>query len=984
MTTMNLATHIVSRIDCGIIVWIRIIPDNEEIQIGSIYETFKNGEKLNPMLEANCKIETLTNWNDLKQHNSVKDAIEFAEKQMNQKKLCQIRYVLNRLTSNALWQHDDNAVIAALKNLIRLETSKNAIIKMLENMNVKPSKDLQISSLFPTNLDEKLINDIRNNHKFFNFKLLKQHEFIPAVINIYTEICRLQLLCFEYMRKRYLAIAMPGRPYINHILDMSLLLYNFGNDIHKIVDENFLQQRKGIFYFNLCTTKEEESLTISNFNFLLIIEERNLDAILGHYLKWQKYEFLIGFLNGPPKTRFLAKTILHKDEKVFLHINSNFKCLGIAVPPNNNIRAVLPNSTDLFMAKCQCGSDEMRAWICGDCNELLYYSSGRKTCCKCGKEDFHKMSIKCFNEYHGSEYFCGRENYKLAGILPSMCLPTSAFSTKKNYLNFKNTQNEDSYEPAEKLNVSNKNKSVAINLPVPVPSTSTPTPTPAPAPAPTLNGEVNDIKTNDLSTNPSVKTDNSENIKKPATPDSVTHSYNLRSSKNHTVADNGNNDIVNEHFKIRSIISNDKTAFMKTKENPSQNPTEVSAKDKTEIKSHISQIPQEMSSKTPNKEVNKKINIVIIGESGVGKSTLLNAIANYLKFETAEMALKNDLEYIIPCQFKVFYDDFSERLVSIGNSDKNEQYQFETSESTALSTTQECKEHSFEFKGYKINFIDTPGLSDTLGIEKDERNLEKIRSFICGMDSLHAICFVVKANEARMDIAFSKAMNDLLSIFPKSALSKIIFFMTHSRGTLYGPGDTMAPLTKISKNLATAKGQSFSLSSANIFCVDNEAFLYLCAKHCGIEYSGASLADFENSWKKSKQATQRFFDNVITLKSVNIKNIKFLKDLENVLKEQKMILSTRATPERWFHHFLTAKTMDFIEIGNIGQKYLNLIDMVLIEKEATSNLKGINLKNLNIKEAVGGISGFLKTRKTTSMPESQKFVENYLSASKNI
>uniref|UniRef100_A0AC34FMN2 AAA+ ATPase domain-containing protein n=1 Tax=Panagrolaimus sp. ES5 TaxID=591445 RepID=A0AC34FMN2_9BILA len=375
---------------------------------------------------------------------------------------------------------------------------------------------------------------------------------------------------------------------------------------------------------------------------------------------------------------------------------------------------------------------------------------------------------------------------------------------------------------------------------------------------------------------------------------------------------------------------------MKNTEASTSNSMNISAKYETDFTPMASQIlPRKSSITVSNKEVSKKINIAVIGESGVGKSTLLNAISNYLKYESAEDALKNNLEYIIPCQFKVFYDDFSEKLVSIGMPDSNEYYANSEFDSTVLSTTQECKEHSFEFNGFKINFIDTPGLSDTSGIEKDEKNLEKIRTFICSkLDYLHAICFVVKANEARMDIGFSKAMNDLLSIFPKSALSKIIFFMTHSRGTLFGPGDTMVPLTAVSLSLSSKKGVTFQLTSNNIFCVDNEAFLYLCAKNRGIEYSGASIEDFENSWKKSKQATLKFFNKVTSLKPLATVEVQIIKDLENVLQEQKEILNHKHSNCLLIFHYLTAKALELLELGNAANGYLNDIDLNMLKDEA--------------------------------------------------
>uniref|UniRef100_A0A914PAA2 Uncharacterized protein n=1 Tax=Panagrolaimus davidi TaxID=227884 RepID=A0A914PAA2_9BILA len=438
------ATHIISKMDYGSIVWIRIIPDNDEIQIRSIYETFKNGMRINPMHEANCIIESLTNFTEKQKHNTIKDATEFAESQMKCSNSCAIRYVLNRLTSNALWQQDDNGAVPALKNLIRIETAKNSIFEMLKKMNVKVSKEIQ--QPLASTLDEKLINNLKN-HKFFKFKNLKQPEFLTTVIDMFTLVGRLQLTCYEYMRKRYSGIAMPNRPYIHRVLDMPLIALDFGNAIHKITDENFIQKRHGIYYYNLCTTVQEESFTTQNCCFLLIVDEINLDAILNCFLKWQKLGFLIGFLSGPPKTRFLSKGISNKNEKVFLHINSTFKCFGIALPSKDDIKAALPNSIEFFKGKCRCGNDETRIWICGDCNDFIYLGQGKKAYCKCGKYNFNRMGVKCFNEFHGTEYLYPERDNKFGAL--SLCLPSSLTSSSKRYLNDKV---DECYEAVENPN----------------------------------------------------------------------------------------------------------------------------------------------------------------------------------------------------------------------------------------------------------------------------------------------------------------------------------------------------------------------------------------------------------------------------------------------------------------------------------------------------------------------------------------------------
>ncbi len=70
-------------------------------------------------------------------------------------------------------------------------------------------------------------------------------------------------------------------------------------------------------------------------------------------------------------------------------------------------------------------------------------------------------------------------------------------------------------------------------------------------------------------------------------------------------------------------------------------------------------------------ESDREITILLLGETGVGKSTWINGFANFLRFNTLDVAEKESTLCLIPTTFTVTDENYEEKLISVG-SDGNE------------------------------------------------------------------------------------------------------------------------------------------------------------------------------------------------------------------------------------------------------------------------------------------------------------------------
>ena len=280
----------------------------------------------------------------------------------------------------------------------------------------------------------------------------------------------------------------------------------------------------------------------------------------------------------------------------------------------------------------------------------------------------------------------------------------------------------------------------------------------------------------------------------------------------------------------------------------------------------------------------KDMNILLLGETGVGKSTWINGFANFLTYPTLKEAETDGLICLIPTSFKHIDDNYVENDIVVG-SDINE---------NALADGQSCtqipKSYVFLHEDVRVRLIDTPGIGDTRGIEKDKENFKNILSYIATLDKLHGICILLKPGQARLTVMVEYCIKELLINLHKSACNNIAVCFTNTRGAFYMPGDSLATF----KQLLSTNKIDIKLDKKNIYCFDNEAVRYLAAvkNGLGLMFPKNQLESFANSWEKSAIEFDRLLEHIDSIVPHT------LKDTLSINNSRRMILhSTKPLAE---------------------------------------------------------------------------------------
>ncbi|KAB5590314.1 hypothetical protein CTheo_6252 [Ceratobasidium theobromae] len=145
----------------------------------------------------------------------------------------------------------------------------------------------------------------------------------------------------------------------------------------------------------------------------------------------------------------------------------------------------------------------------------------------------------------------------------------------------------------------------------------------------------------------------------------------------------------------------------------------------------------------------KFINIVLVGQTGAGKTSFMSLLTNLAKGNTAlELEDAKDKEK-------------------------------ESSADQTQSQTNEASIYVVNNGNTKINILDTPGLADTRGIEQDRKHAKLINEKIQQMKLIDAVIILADGTRARLEPTMEYTIDTIATMFPRSLIDNIGVVLTH-------------------------------------------------------------------------------------------------------------------------------------------------------------------------------------------------------------
>ncbi|KXJ76726.1 hypothetical protein RP20_CCG008991 [Aedes albopictus] len=257
----------------------------------------------------------------------------------------------------------------------------------------------------------------------------------------------------------------------------------------------------------------------------------------------------------------------------------------------------------------------------------------------------------------------------------------------------------------------------------------------------------------------------------------------------------------------------------------------------------------------------KEYNIILFGETGAGKSTLINYLTNYFKNGTP-----GNFKIAIPTKHHAATEGLEHHEENVQDATK--------------SQTRACTEYNFSKQDTIFNFIDTPGLSDTEGPEQDDFNVRQIMGAAEQSGMLTSIILVINGTQARATVTLRNTLCLLRSSIPDVLLQNLVVVLTN------------CSVTTVNFDLVHLK--PWTVPESNVFHMNNCAFSRPVSQWAKNERTKKNM---EMEWECSMETIKQLTHNLTQLgrkateafKQMRINRDRIKSQLHSILSEVKQV-----------------------------------------------------------------------------------------------
>ena len=245
---------------------------------------------------------------------------------------------------------------------------------------------------------------------------------------------------------------------------------------------------------------------------------------------------------------------------------------------------------------------------------------------------------------------------------------------------------------------------------------------------------------------------------------------------------------------------------------------------------------------------------LLLGETGGGKSTVINMLANYFRRGQLDC-----LKVVIPTQY-------------LPSTEADGAHSENQVEDTTRSQTSLCRTYTFKDQCQPnadappatFHFIDTPGLADTRGIDKDSVNVELILTTACRVAFLHSIILVINGSHGRETATIRHVLTQLKGNVPDAVLPTV-----------------MIVLTKCS-----AATSNFDLRLVKELTGANPTVIYMNNSFFTQQPGSVELREYEQDWARSMAAIDGLVTAISTRAHANTRAFKLMVETRSAIKAE--------------------------------------------------------------------------------------------------